>query len=278
MPDATGGAHGWLLRGDAKLLQIRWLVESIMNPDPGEDKNPANSMRLYKRAWMTLATLLPGLNDAERRRAALEMQEIALWLWRAKSGASRTLASRQDRYALVVSYPSSKPHCWICGFRFEDRSVDAFLSGRAYASTAHPFVDFLYPRGRNAGDLSIAIDHVFPVAAGGSGDLDNLRLSCSWCNRSKSSILDLYASTTYRADYKHPEFGWLSLPNYGWASRVLALSGACSKCGLSQGEGELVLAAPATARRINPTCLLVYCRAHDPWHDNRMVPAGTVPR
>ncbi|MFI9366628.1 HNH endonuclease [Kitasatospora sp. NPDC053057] len=136
----------------------------------------------------------------------------------------------------------------------------------------------MYPRGRHKGDLSITVDHVLPVSAGGTGDLDNLRLCCSWCNRSKSNILDLYAATDYGCQYEHPEFGWLSLPNYGWSARVLALAGSCSHCGATQKDDQLFLSAPPNIHRINPTCLQVFCGEHDPWSDNRMVPALSLPK
>lgn len=50
-----------------------------------------------------------------------------------------------------------------------------------------------------------SIEHIHPLARGGSNAEDNLALSCAWCNLSKGSFIDAIDSTTrLRVALFHP--------------------------------------------------------------------------
>jgi 5-methylcytosine-specific restriction endonuclease McrA len=52
--------------------------------------------------------------------------------------------------------------CWYCGCTFDDRE--------------------------DGGSRTLTLDHVAPVAGGGTSSLDNLRLSCRTCNQRKGHL------------------------------------------------------------------------------------------
>jgi hypothetical protein len=277
LPDATAGRHGWILRADAKLVQIRWAIEAITSPELTSMPPAKARLLMYRRALTLIDAEFGPINKKERESTARKLQEIALSLWRARHSASRAPISSADRLALIASFEKGQPYCWICGVRFNYSAMEAFIGGKRFLSTSQLFVDFAYPRGRNKSDLTVTVDHVLPVAAGGTNDLDNLRLCCSWCNTAKSDALDVYRSAQYRGSYEHPTLGMFMLPSYSWVSRLLALVGACSDCGRNQADGPLVIAASSAVRQLNPAFLRIYCLDHDPWADERIVPAKGLP-
>ena len=67
--------------------------------------------------------------------------------------------SLRDKHRAAIA--KTRPPCWICG---EDIDYEAH---------------HLDPR-------SFTIDHVVPLAAGGTETLDNCRAACRSCNRAKS--------------------------------------------------------------------------------------------
>lgn len=77
---------------------------------------------------------------------------------------------RIRRDAVVIALAERDgDRCWYCGCAFDERS---------------------------GGGRSLTIDHVEPVAAGGSSDLGNLRLCCASCNRRKGQMgADAYAAS-----------------------------------------------------------------------------------
>ncbi|MFT7866782.1 MULTISPECIES: HNH endonuclease [Amycolatopsis] len=131
------------------------------------------------------------------------------------------------------------------------------------------------PRGLKQRHLSIEIDHVTPVAGGGSNDVDNLRLACGWCNQVKSRYASLYDVATWPARHvDHPSLGWMTLPQPFWVLRIVSMRGRCEHpdgCSARLATDEL-FAAPARARgTLNPVNVRVYCHEHDPWSIDRLV-------
>lgn len=78
---------------------------------------------------------------------------------------------RIRRDAIVIALAERDgDRCWYCGCSFDERDGG---TGR-----------------------SLTIDHVEPLAGGGSWDLANLRLCCSTCNRRKGQMgADAYAAS-----------------------------------------------------------------------------------
>ncbi|WP_372494438.1 HNH endonuclease [Actinoallomurus purpureus] len=131
------------------------------------------------------------------------------------------------------------------------------------------------PRGLHAVDLTIQIDHVRPVRAGGATDDENLRFACGWCNRAKSGHMQLYgASSWVNHRIQHPLLGWVSIPRPLWVVRMTQLRARCedpSGCSATLATNELYVAPKRTTGAFNPSNCRIYCDVHDPWAGIRFV-------
>ncbi|WP_438296502.1 HNH endonuclease [Streptomyces sp. HUAS TT7] len=140
-------------------------------------------------------------------------------------------------------------------------------------------VDFVRPRGLKSVDLLPQVDHVRPVAIGGETAVENLRLACGWCNRKKSSHIEIYgAPSAYAGIFIHPTLGTISIPRPLWVVRLTKMRGRCedpSGCNARLQNSELFVAPRRLSGAINPTNCAVYCREHDPWKRERFIGAGT---
>jgi hypothetical protein len=250
-------------------------MEAIAGPELRELSPAEGRLTVFKRAYELVDDEFGQVSKSEKIKIAEALQRIALLLWRLQDGKGRDPLPKTVRYSLAMS---GTLYCWICGVRFSPLAVRAFIEGRKLQGRAHLLVDFIYPRGRNKADLSITVDHIRPVAAGGTNDPDNLRLCCSWCNTIKSDSLDIYRYTGYRGEYSHSTLGDFALPNLGWVVRLLAVSNGCFVCGLDQSKRPMVVAAGGAVRKLNPAYLRTYCEDCDPWKDDRMVPVSSLPR
>jgi 5-methylcytosine-specific restriction endonuclease McrA len=81
------------------------------------------------------------------------------------------LGHRIRRDAIVIALADRDgDRCWYCGCAFDDREV--------------------------GGGRTLTIDHVEPLADGGTSSLANLRLCCSTCNRRKGQMgADAYSAS-----------------------------------------------------------------------------------
>jgi hypothetical protein len=135
----------------------------------------------------------------------------------------------------------------------------------------------MFPRGLQARDTTIVVEHVRPLRAGGSSsDLRNLRLACDYCNSIKSDALTLYSRGQYSRQFNHPQLGPVFPPNPYWVVRLLAVDGKCAVCGRTSADRELLVATRSALRYMNPVSLEVYCADHDPLQSVRWVNASKL--
>ncbi|WP_085101878.1 HNH endonuclease signature motif containing protein [Mycobacterium paraense] len=269
-PEAVGGRTSWLLRGDANYLWARWFLEGLADPLPyldGRQQYP----HLYKQVSDALAADAGQLPADERAKLARGLAQILWQEIRGRAIGQRVSADRETRLFLWELFP----RCWICGAVFSERARAEFLQEETEAEASKPlFVDFYKPRGVRLTDLRVEIEHVVPHSAGGASELDNLRLSCGWCNRAKSNRMALYDTEGAPRMRRHPKLGIVGVPQPFWVVRFLAVRGRCedlSGCAARTSSNELTVAPRNLRGAPNPANLIVVCREHDPIRDVRLV-------
>lgn len=124
-------------------------------------------------------------------------------------------------------------------------------------------------------DEGIEIEHVVPVASGGSGQA-NLRLACGWCNKYKSNRISIYESSFLAprtTKFRIGSYLLNELPVPFWTIRILALRGNCQHlagCSNTAKTSQLFIALRDWTGSPNPTNLMVFCENHDPIRVDRM--------
>lgn len=270
MPDLPVRS-AWLLEADVRAVWLRWVIEGTV-PIGSSSRNAASLVAaLLGSAEAMLGDVAPLLNIPERGTAARLMAEIA-YAWITAQGKKRIALTTNER-RLVLLDAGDPAKCWICGEPFSTLALSRFLGESLDPFTESPYVDCFYPRGMRAGDFECQVEHVMPVAAGGTNLPENLRLACGYCNRVKHESLDIYARSSGYVSINHPSLGPLELPNPYWVCRIMAVDGQCSVCGSSSRECVLRAASSRRARYINPSNLQLYCGEHDPISTERWIPA-----
>jgi hypothetical protein len=278
VPEGLLGNRANLVRADITLAQARWYLEGLVDFAEFEQNESLRFGHLASQLWRALRAQHPKVPYDEIRDVALKLATIA---WgeiegrRTRQRARMTLDVRRTLW-----FTESDPRCYLCGYRFTVSARDRFLRRGRGPVTLPSLVDFTRPRTKER-HLTIEIDHVRAVADGGANDLDNLRLSCGWCNSVKGrrgSIFDVDSRPIGMLD--HPTLGWVSVPQPMWVLRIVSMRGRCehaSGCSARLTNCELFVAPAAGSGALNPANTLVLCVEHDPWKDDRLVnPARMV--
>lgn len=276
-PDRIYGGREELLRGDAHFIWARWFLESLCDPSQFEHKrNPYG--QIFSQTVAQLRQLMAGTPDDEIRLLASPIAEIVLNEVRKRQYRGREPISISERQR-VIDESSGNIRCWICGYAFTEAAIRRFLKedDREAPINSLLFVDYMTQKGKITRDLSIELDHVLPVAAGGTGGL-NLRVACGWCNRHKSDNISLYDQAFKPLLVRHPTLGAVTIPRPFWIVRLLAFRRRCEwtgagGCVRNSSNTELFIAACREGGALNPTNLMVTCDEHDPIKANRLVNA-----
>lgn len=184
-----------------------------------------------------------------------------------------TERKRQEIIA-VKSGVNKVVSCWVCGHRFDDDVVQRFLISRKVKPALPDFVDVLTPRGLVDRDLDIEVEHKIPFSKGG-GDLDdinNIDISCGWCNKGKSNYLSIYDANSKPKIYFNKDVNFkISVPQPYWAIRKLAYNNKCShpNCVNENGLRISLINLKGAATPLN---IKVVCKEHDDLRDIRLVP------
>lgn len=218
---------------------------------------------------------LYGTIDSNRRKKLAEVvtNHVFETVNQLRNATQRDFATPATRHALLgVATP---PRCYICGYAFSQEAQDDFLKVKGRAPIQLPqLLDVFRPRGLVERDVKIEIEHVVPVAAGGSGQ-GNLRLACGWCNKHKSSRVSIYEASFMvprTNPYRIGSYQLNELPNPFWTIRILALRGRCqhiSGCNHTAADSELFISLADWSGSPNPTNLSIYCEHHDPINVDR---------
>lgn len=274
------GARGSLLRGDLHIVWARWFIESLCDPERFVTNYPGYAELLAQVLAPVKALVAADYPEDEiKKLASLVARLLDKEVQRRQ--ADRRTRDETDypiRHALWDIY-GPKARCYICGYEFEAPAVSAFLGTRDTLPpfALPPYVDFFKPRGLNARDFRIEIEHVVPVAAGGGGgggDLTNLRLACGWCNASKSDKMLVYDVSSTPLHFQHPRLGRITRPHPFWVIRLLATRRRCEYtggCDRNVTNEELTVVPKNVHGALNPVNLRLTCQAHDPLSGDRLV-------
>jgi hypothetical protein len=281
MPESVFGDDESMMKGDQHRLWFRWFLEGMASPYVFARDATAGRLDIFRTAFRRITDLYPAV-DRERREAVADKVAGLLFIEveKLRRGRERDYASAATKQSLIQA--SNTPRCYICGYAFSSEAIDAFLRVKGRNPVRLPvMVDVLRPRGLIEREIGIEIEHVVPVAAGGSGQ-NNLKLACGWCNMHKSARVSLYEVAHLPPRTNPFQIGGHKLhelPAPFWTVRLLALRGRCQHhdgCGATARESELFIAYRDWAGSPNPTNLSVFCQKHDPIAGVRMDYAATV--
>jgi hypothetical protein len=265
-PEGIQGFCAEMLRDDYNYLVARWFTSALF---PSSTLSETPYPLVYEAVRAVLASRYPHTSPAELHQATTGLARIVRDAAVAEK-AKRKALPVADRYILLGS---SGRRCRICGFTFPDAVVDAFLGGRPEELPRHPLYDFLKPTWRSPQDFRIEVDHIWPIARGGTNDLQNLQLLCGFCNRAKRDLVTLFDAGVGGIDLPHPHLKRLRLSSWFLVVRVLAGS-RCHFCGREATATELTVAPYSIAGDINPVNVLPTCYHCDPIKLYRYVPSG----
>ena len=275
VPDALMGSRTTLLQADVRLIWARWFTEMFFDPEALYE-DAISYAELYFHVLTTVRILFNTDTTAQCGRLSSQIARILHDDVGKRRSRKRERIQLDKRYELIERN-NGEPRCWICGYKFERRAIASFLGHPREPINLPMFVDFMKPRGLNARDFNIEVDHVTPFAEGG-GEKENLKLTCGWCNRSKREWVSLYDVGSRPEIVKHPKYGRVSVPRAFWSVRLLATKGHCEfreGCERTTLNSELTLSPKHEKGAMNPTNLLVTCYDHASFGSDRFISSHT---
>lgn len=272
-PEDVIGPRKWLLRADANMAHARWFLESLCDTAAFDNDESLGFLHLVEKIRDAVRLIDQHLPDDELAKVIEALGAVA---WRDIEG--RRLRRRAAMTASIKSalWFESDPdqRCYLCGYKFTAAARDLFL-GRSRVKPAVPrLIDFTRPRTK-VRHLCVEIDHMHPVAEGGSNDLENLRLACGLCNIVKSRFGSIYDAYSWPARvFRHPNLGWVTIPQPLWLIRVISLRQRCEHregCSATLKTHELFASPWSPNGSLNPVNIKVSCVTHDPWATTRLI-------
>lgn len=274
VPDAILGGRTSLLRADLHTLWAQWFLESICDLEMFAHRNVGYAF-IVQEVTRRVPLLLGHVPERDRLALTSEISQLLDREIRRRRGVHRSPIDREQR-AQLWEQNSDDPRCWVCGYQFAEWAIDRFLSVESPHDWKLPeFIDFAKPSGLHKRDLSIEVDHVVPVARGGTND-DNLRLICGWCNSAKGARQSLYDVDGIPSTFQHPQRGRMTIPRPFWVVRLLVTHPRCEfsgpgGCDQTSANTELTVCAWHVAGSMNPSNLRVTCSEHHPLGHERLV-------
>ena len=278
VPDRIlGDRRSSILRSDIGILWSSWFLESLLDPNRYASSGKTYPM-LFSDAFRLISEKFPHLTKAEAKDFS---SEIARELWRRvesiRQGSDRIKLDKNSRYDLLSSAGDS-PRCWICGHLFSEAAIRNFEDGKLSELKAFEFVDVFKPIGLSSIDLTIQVDHVEPWSLGGR-NVDNLKLSCAWCNRNKSNHTSIYDVSGSALIANSNPYGIHSLPQRFWIIRLISIVRKCeypSGCSCTADDTELTIEPINPLGMATPTNLRVVCGDHHYLNEKRLMPRNLV--
>ena len=274
LPDLITDRNDLILRADVNSLWLRWFIEGFCSPLRYVDDKTKGEAHVLVDVTKRVDELFSPEPAPRRQTFAKQIAERVMEEVTRQRGLKRDFATTKIKKDLIAV--SATPRCWMCGFAFPEEAIGAFLKKPGTGLLQLPkIVDILRPRGLNKRDISIEVEHITPVASGGSG-VDNLALACGWCNRYKGA-----KSLIYDASFRAPRSPYIlgghklnELPHPFWTIRILAVRRTCEHiggCDARADTHEMFIAPVNCLGSPNPSNLQVFCGEHDPHRLDRFV-------
>ncbi|MBN3492223.1 HNH endonuclease [Vibrio neptunius] len=251
-----------MLKADIHFLWLSWFLESIydFNLAP-ENVSYADVLSSVRRGLIKSGF---DDNDESFKDVWVNIARLIFTYVTHTQGRSRKQVSKSLKQDLIANC-NGKPHCWICGARFSQESISNFL-GAKVKFTLSPTVDYMFPRGLKERDFKIEVEHKLPFSLGGGDidDIDNIGLSCGYCNRHKWKFLSVYDANRNLRTFSHLRLGMVSVPQPYWVIRILALADKCSEAGCTarKTSQQLYVDLVNDLGSATPSNLKVVCRKH----------------
>lgn len=260
MPDRVLGSLGEVLRGDAYRQWANWFLGTICDVDRYARLGTAYA-HIYADVLNYIRFSMTELSGREAADLAGQVAKLAHAEARRRSANNARSPINIALRHQLVDIADGKPYCWVCGWRFQQESIDRFLGLSTDPPEAPRLIDIFKPIGLNRRHLQIEVDHVTPFSRGGADSGENLRLSCGWCNAHKSDRSSIYEVSGEARVAKGSSHIW-ALPQPFWVVRVLAMEAEGG--GLSPKDGELTVALRNPNGSVNPSNLMAVTYKNDP--------------
>ncbi|SFP81236.1 HNH endonuclease [Enterovibrio norvegicus] len=251
-----------LLKGDMTFVWLSWFIESIYDYNLAPDNIVyADVFSLVRRGL-----LKSGLSEDSEHFVVIwkNVSKVIYTFICRMQGRKRQSVTKTLKEDLV-SLAQNDLKCWICGYRFSHDSIQLFLN-QPGSIQLPSLVDYLSPRGLVERDLKIEVEHKQPFSSGGGDldDLDNIDLSCGYCNRHKWKFLSIYDANRSLRSFSHSRLGLVSVPQPYWVIRLLALADRCTEagCTVTKNKQQLYVDFINDIGSAAPTNLKVVCRKH----------------
>jgi HNH endonuclease len=260
VPDRVFGSLEDVLRGDVHRQWASWFLGTICDVD-AYARSGTEYAYIFTDVLARVRSTMTELSARDGNELASQVAKLAYGEARRRAGnRARTPLDRALRRQLI-DCADGKPHCWVCGWRFQAEAVDRFLELSEDPPGVPDLIDIFKPIGLNRRHLRIEVDHVAPFSRGGADRGDNLRLCCGWCNAHKSD-----RSSIYEVSGESRTAGGTNaaraLPQPFWVVRVLAME--AERGGLSPKDGELTVALRNPKGAVNPANLVAVTYDNDP--------------
>lgn len=274
VPEAILSGRTSLLRADLHTLWAQWFLESICDLEMFAQRNVGYAI-IVQEVTRRVRVLLGQVPERDHLALTSAISQLLDREIRRRRDRHRSPIDKDQRTQLWEQN-SDNPRCWVCGHRFAGWAVDQFLGVESPRDIKLPeYVDFAKPSGIRKRDLSIEVDHVVPVARGGTNS-DNLRLICGWCNGVKGARQSLYDVDGIPSLFHHPQLGQMTIPRSFWVIRLLVTHPRCEwsgagGCDQTSKNAELTVCSWHAVGSMNPANLRVTCAEHHPLGHERLV-------
>lgn len=273
VPDIFFRDRATLLRADQSRLWLRWFLEGLATPFAFVADDTKGKIHIHTLVRTKMNDLYPDEDAHSKDELASVITDHLYAEVKRQRLAGRDSASREKKRELVEA--ADPPRCYLCGHPFSNEAIDALLKVQGRNEVELPkLVDVFRPRLVRR-DVSIEIEHIVPVAKGGSGQ-QNLKLACGWCNRHKSAKTSIYdaAFSASRITFRLGPYLVHELPEPFWLIRLLAMNPRCQHpegCTADTTSHELFAAPRDWDGSPNPTNIRFFCSTHDPISPHRFI-------
>ncbi|ENP8323283.1 HNH endonuclease signature motif containing protein [Vibrio vulnificus] len=270
-PESVLGSNISILKADRSIIALSWFIESVYDYNLADDS--VTYAQVFNQVRRGLSNLGFDSDHKDYLYIASRITRLCFSYICNSSNRKRKAVTKSLKLDLLEDC-DNKPKCWICGHKFCDESINKFL-GEPYKIKLPTLIDMYFPSGLSERDYVIEVEHKKPFSTGGADldDINNIALSCGFCNRHKWKFISLYDVNRSLRGYLHPRLGLVSIPQPYWAIRLLALSEKCNEpgCTVKKSHAKLYIDVKNPLGSMSPTNMQVVCRRHRKRPGDRMV-------